>query len=65
MIDIILKIHIIKKNWIFLETDTMIPLDSRERKKICNLVKKSYGLSNLKMLDEFGDSSEVYIPLDD
>ena len=49
---------------IFLETDTMIPLDARERKKICNIVKKSYGLSSIKMLDELEDSSEIYIPLD-
>ena len=34
------------------------------RKKICNIVKKSYGLSSLKMLDELEDSSEIYIPLD-
>jgi hypothetical protein len=49
---------------IFLETDTMIPLDARERKKICNIVKKSYGLSSLKMLDDLSESSEIYIPLD-
>jgi hypothetical protein len=49
---------------IFLETDTMIPLDARERKKICNIVKKSYGLSSLKMLDELSESSEIYIPLE-
>ena len=49
---------------IFMETDTMINLDSRERKKICNIVKKSYGLSSLKMLDELEDSSEIYIPLE-
>ena len=49
---------------IFLETGCMIPLDAKERKKICNIVKKSYGLSSLKMLDELEDSSEFYIPLD-
>jgi len=49
---------------IFMETGCMIPLDARERKKICNIVKKSYGLSSLKMLDELEDSSEIYIPLD-
>ena len=49
---------------IFLETETMIPLDARERKKICNIVKKSYGLSSLKMLDDLSESSEIYIPLD-
>ena len=48
---------------IFLETDTMIPLDARERKKICNIVKKSYGLSSLKMLDDLSESSEILIPL--
>ena len=42
---------------IFMETDTMIPLDARER-------KKSYGLSSIKMLDELEDSIEIYIPLD-
>ena len=49
---------------IFMETGCMIPLDARERKKICNIVKKSYGLSSLKMLDELEDSSEIYIPLE-
>ena len=49
---------------IFMETGCMIPLDAKERKKICNIVKKSYGLSSLKMLDELEDSSEIYIPLD-
>jgi len=49
---------------IFMETGCMIPLDARERKKICNIVKKSYGLSSLKMLDELEDNSEIYIPLD-
>ena len=48
---------------IFMETDTMIPLDARERKKICNIVKKSYGLSSLKMLDDLSESSEILIPL--
>ena len=52
-------------NDIFMETGCMIPLDAKERKKICNIVKKSYGLSSLKMLDELEDSSEIYIPLDD
>ena len=51
-------------NDIFMETGCMIPLDAKERKKICNIVKKSYGLSSLKMLDELEDSSEIYIPLD-
>ena len=51
-------------NDIFMETGCMIPLDAKERKKICNIVKKSYGLSSIKMLDELEDSSEIYIPLD-
>ena len=48
---------------IFLETDSMINLDSRERKKICNIVKKSYGLSSLNMLDDLSESSNILIPL--
>ena len=51
-------------NDIFMETGCMIPLDAKERKKICNIVKKSYGLSSIKMLDELCDSSEIYIPLE-
>ena len=51
-------------NDIFMETGCMIPLDAKERKKICNIVKKSYGLSSLKMLDDLSESSEIYIPLD-
>jgi hypothetical protein len=51
-------------NDIFMETGCMIPLDAKERKKICNIVKKSYGLSSIKMLDELEDSSEIYIPLE-
>ena len=51
-------------NDIFMETGCMIPLDAKERKKICNIVKKSYGLSSIKMVDELSDSSEIYIPLD-
>ena len=48
---------------IFLETDSMIPLDAKERKKICNIVKKSYGLSSLNMLDDLSESSNILIPL--
>ena len=51
-------------NDIFMETGCMIPLDAKERKKICNIVKKSYGLSSIKMLDELSESSEIYIHLD-
>ena len=51
-------------NDIFMETGCMIPLDAKERKKICNIVKKSYGLSSIKMLDDLSESSEIYIPLD-
>ena len=50
-------------NDIFMETGCMIPLDAKERKKICNIVKKSYGLSSLKMLDDLSESSEILIPL--
>ena len=49
---------------IFLETGEMINLDARERKKICNIVKKSYGLTNLSMLEDFEESSEIYIPIE-
>jgi cell division protein FtsB len=49
---------------IFMETDTMIPLDSRERKKICNIVKKSYDMSSLKIMEDFSDNSDVYNPLE-
>lgn len=51
-------------NDIFMETGCMIPLDAKERKKICNIVKKSYGLSSIKMLDDLSESSEIYIPLE-
>ena len=51
-------------NDIFMETGCMIALDAKERKKICNIVKKSYGLSSIKMLDDLSESSEIYIPLD-
>ena len=36
---------------IFLDTGNMIHLDAKERKKICNIVKKSYGLSSLEMIE--------------
>ena len=51
-------------NDIFMETGCMIALDAKERKKICNIVKKSYGLSSIKMLDDLSESSEIYIPLE-
>ena len=51
-------------NDIFMETGCMIPLDAKERKKICNIVKKSYGLSSIKMLDDLSENSEIYIPLE-
>ena len=51
-------------NDIFMETGCMIHLDAKERKKICNIVKKSYGLSSIKMLDDLSESSEIYIPLE-
>ena len=50
-------------NDIFMETGCMIPLDAKERKKICNIVKKSYGLSSLNMLDDLSESSNILIPL--
>jgi hypothetical protein len=43
----------------------MIYLDSRDRKKICNIVKKSYGLSNLKMIDDFSENNKICIPFDE
>ena len=36
---------------IFMETGEMINLNAKERKQICNIVKKSYGLSNMKLLE--------------
>ena len=50
---------------IFMEKGQMIYLDARDRKKICNIVKKSYGLSNLQMIDDFSENSEIYIPLEE
>ena len=55
--------HIVSN--IFLETGNMINLDAKERKKICNIVKKSYGLNSIDMIDNCIDSNncEVYIPI--
>ena len=52
-------------NDIFMEKGQMIYLDSRDRKKICNIVKKSYGLSNLKMIDDFSENNKIYIPFEE
>jgi hypothetical protein len=50
---------------IFLETDTMIHLDAKERKKICNIVKKSYGLSSIEMIENLDSNTiKISIPLD-
>ena len=50
---------------IFLETDTMIHLDAKERKKICNIVKKSYGLSSIEMIDNLESNTiDISIPLE-
>ena len=35
---------------IFMETGEMINLNAKERKQICNIVKKSYGINNMKLL---------------
>lgn len=42
----------------------MINLDAKERKKICNIVKKSYGLNSIEMIEEYigSDNCEVFIP---
>ena len=36
---------------IFMETGEMINLNAKERKQICNIVKKSYGINNMKFLE--------------
>ena len=36
---------------IFMETGEMINLNAKERKQICNIVKKSYGINNMKLLE--------------
>ena len=51
-------IHHLIKN-IFLETGDMIHLDAKERKKICNIVKKSYGLSSIEMIENLDKSNEI------
>ena len=49
---------------IFLETNTMIILDAKERKKICNIVKKGYGLSSIEMIENvYKNNNEINIPL--
>ena len=42
----------------------LIHLDAKERKKICNTVKKSYGLSNIEMIENLDKSNEIYIPIE-
>ena len=43
----------------------MIHLDAKERKKICNIVKKSYGLSSIEMIDNLESNTiEISIPLE-
>ena len=50
---------------IFLETGYMIHLDAKERKKICNIVKKSYGLSSIEMIDNLESNTiDISIPLE-
>ena len=57
-------IHHLIKN-IFLETGDMIHLDAKERKKICNIVKKSYGLSSIEMIENLEtNTNEIYIPIE-
>ena len=51
---------------IFSETSCMINLNAKERKQICNIVKKSYGINTIVPLDnDFEDSNhcEVVIPI--
>jgi hypothetical protein len=47
---------------IYLETDDMIYLNAKERKQICNLVKKSYGISSLLSEEDMNDC-KVLIPI--
>ena len=50
---------------IFLDTGDMIHLDAKERKKICNIVKKSYGLSSLEVIENLEtNTNEIYIPIE-
>ena len=57
-------IHHLVKN-IFLETGDMIHLDAKERKKICNTVKKNYGLSSIEMIENLEtNTNEIYIPIE-
>ena len=57
-------IHHIVSN-IFMETGNMINLDAKERKKICNIVKKSYGINSIGMIENCieADNCEVLIPI--
>tara|TARA_Y100000991_G_C21964781_1_gene346293 strand:- start:972 stop:1811 length:840 start_codon:yes stop_codon:yes gene_type:complete len=50
---------------IFMETGNMINLDAKERKKICNIVKKSYGINSIGMIESCiePDNCEVLIPI--
>ena len=50
---------------IFMETGNMINLDAKERKKICNIVKKSYGINSIGMIENCieSDNCEVLIPI--
>jgi hypothetical protein len=51
---------------IFMETSQMINLDAKERKKICNIVKKSYGLNSIEMIEDCieADNCELLIPIE-
>ena len=52
---------------IFMETGSMINLNAKERKQICNIVKKSYGINTIGLLEECIEDSnncEVLIPLE-
>ena len=52
---------------IFMETGSMINLNAKERKQICNIVKKSYGLKTIELLEdciEDNNTCQVLIPIE-
>ena len=52
---------------IFMETGSMINLNAKERKQICNIVKKSYGINTIGLLEdciEDSNNCEVLLPLE-
>ena len=52
---------------IFMETGEMINLNAKERKQICNIVKKSYGIGSIEMIENCieNNNCELFIPVSD